>query len=67
MVSLRKADMCPPLMPGSRGAISAGHHFLRAVLNHPGIPGGSIPWKRGWSYATRVVAWEAEHSALQRF
>ena len=21
-----------------------------ATLNRPGIPGGSIPWKRGWSH-----------------
>ena len=25
---------------------------LRLELNHPGIVGGSRPWKRGWSHAT---------------
>ena len=26
-------------------------------LNRPGMLGGSIPWKRGWSYAVREVSW----------
>lgn len=37
------------------------------VLNRPGILGGSIPWKRGWSHVSRDHAWEAQHPALQRF
>ncbi|MGH8591507.1 MAG: hypothetical protein ACREXX_19970, partial [Gammaproteobacteria bacterium] len=29
-----------------------------AVMNRPGIPGGSIPWKRGWSHGIERVVIE---------
>lgn len=37
------------------------------VLNRPGIPGGSIPWNRGWSHAEGEVPWEADDASVQRW
>ena len=33
-------------------------------VNRPGIRGGSIPWKRGWSYAFGTVTGEADDSSV---
>jgi Fe2+ or Zn2+ uptake regulation protein len=30
-------------------------------LNRPGIPGGSVPWKRGWSHG---IIWEADAASV---
>src|SRR5205807_719304 len=33
-------------------------------LNRPGIHGGSIPWKRGWSHAEGTVTGQADDSSV---
>ena len=35
-------------------------------LNRPGFLGGSRPWKRGWSYATRIEVRASDSEALHR-
>ena len=36
------------------------------VVNRPGFLGGSRPWKRGWSYATRIEVRASDSEALHR-
>jgi hypothetical protein len=33
-------------------------------LNRPGIRGGSLPWKRGWSYGIAADVWEADDASV---
>ncbi|MCW2662648.1 MAG: nitroreductase [Mycobacterium sp.] len=34
------------------------------AMNRPGNPGGSRPWKRGWSYAEGTGAWKADVASV---
>jgi hypothetical protein len=35
-----------------------------AGVNRPGLLGGSVPWKRGWSHASRTDTREADHASV---
>ncbi len=37
---------------------------LTTELNHPGLLGGSRPWKRGWSHGNQEHVGEADHAAV---
>jgi len=38
--------------------------YAAGWVNRPGELGGSVPWKRGWSHASRTGAWEADHASV---
>ena len=44
---------------------AALHRREPATLIHPGLLGGSIPWKRGWSHGNRQAVKEPLDAALQ--
>ncbi len=53
--SFAKIDLCEP---DNTKLLSSGS------LNRPGNPGGSRPWKRGWSHAERTGAWKADVASV---
>ncbi len=40
------------------------HCGTKTGLNHPGLLGGSRPWKRGWSHGNQEHVGEADHAAV---